>query len=268
MDFVIYFYIFLMGITFGSFFTLAVYRIPLGQDITHNRSYCPNCNHKLSNLDLIPLFSYIFLRGKCRYCKEKIRPRYFLLELFSGIVFILFALSIKMSIYTINISKIIYFIFGLLYIAGLFIISGIEKEKIQIQTSLLIYLIVIESFYIIYLYIVEKANIYRYVIQYIAIAILMIFNVIYYKKKLKNNYTIQNLILLIEMLVFTYEACTILTIIFTLLSIAIKMIIEKIKGISRRNIKNNKQTQIPFGFYLCVTNIITLLITNILIFYR
>ena len=61
MDFVIYFYIFLMGITFGSFFTLAVYRIPLGQDITHNRSYCPNCNHKLSNLDLIPLFSYIFL---------------------------------------------------------------------------------------------------------------------------------------------------------------------------------------------------------------
>ena len=136
MDFVIYFYIFLMGITFGSFFTLAVYRIPLGQDITHNRSYCPNCNHKLSNLDLIPLFSYIFLRGKCRYCKEKIRPRYFLLELFSGIVFILFALSIKMSIYTINISKIIYFIFGLLYIAGLFIISGIDKEKIQIQTSL------------------------------------------------------------------------------------------------------------------------------------
>ena len=114
----------------------------------------------------------------------------------------------------------------------------------------------------------EKANIYRYVIQYIAIAILMIFNVIYYKKKLKNNYTIQNLILLIEMLVFTYEACTILTIVFTLLSIAIKMIIEKIKGISRRNIKNNKQTQIPFGFYLCVTNIITLLITNILIFYR
>lgn len=268
MDFVIYFYIFLMGITFGSFFTLAVYRIPLGQDITHNRSYCPNCNHKLSNLDLIPLFSYIFLRGKCRYCKEKIRPRYFLLELFSGIVFILFALSIKMSIYTINISKIIYFIFGLLYIAGLFIISGIDKEKIQIQTSLLIYLIVIESFYIIYLYIVEKANIYRYVIQYIAIAILMIFNVIYYKKKLKNNYTIQNLILLIEMLVFTYEACTILTIVFTLLSIAIKMIIEKIKGISRRNIKNNKQTQISFGFYLCVTNIITLLITNILIFYR
>ena len=47
-----------------------------------------------------------------------------------------------------------------------------------------------------------------------------------------------------------------------------EMIIEKIKGISRRNIKNNKQTQIPFGFYLCVTNIITLLITNILIFYR
>ena len=89
MDFVIYFYIFLMGITFGSFFTLAVYRIPLGQDITHNRSYCPNCNHKLSNLDLIPLFSYIFLRGKCRYCKTKISAQYPVIEAVNGFGYVL-----------------------------------------------------------------------------------------------------------------------------------------------------------------------------------
>ena len=87
MGAILYLYIFLIGITFGSFFTLAVYRIPLGKDITHTRSFCPNCNHKLGFWDMIPLFSYIFLGGKCRYCKQKIRPRYFILELLSGMVF-------------------------------------------------------------------------------------------------------------------------------------------------------------------------------------
>ena len=65
MNVIIYIFTFLIGITFGSFFTLAVYRIPLGKDITHERSFCPNCNHKLGFLDLIPIFSYIFLGGKC-----------------------------------------------------------------------------------------------------------------------------------------------------------------------------------------------------------
>ena len=81
------------GTVFGSFFTLAVHRIPKNEDITHERSYCPKCNHKLHFLDLIPVFSYLFLGGKCRYCKEKIRPRYLLLEIFSGLVFLLLALS-------------------------------------------------------------------------------------------------------------------------------------------------------------------------------
>ena len=112
MNLLLYIYIFLIGITFGSFFTLAVYRIPRGEDITHTRSYCPKCNHKLSFWDMIPLFSYIFLGAKCRYCKEKIRPRYFILEFCSGLVFVLFALSIKLNIYTLTAQTIIYFIFG------------------------------------------------------------------------------------------------------------------------------------------------------------
>jgi len=53
MDIILYILLFCMGTVFGSFFTLAVSRIPIGQDITHERSYCPNCNHKLSFLDMI-----------------------------------------------------------------------------------------------------------------------------------------------------------------------------------------------------------------------
>ena len=110
---IFYILIFCIGTVFGSFFTLAVYRIPLHQDITHKRSYCPNCNHKLSFWDMIPILSYVFLGGKCRYCKKKIRIRYLCLEILTGIVFLLFAMSLNINFEIINISKLIYFVFGL-----------------------------------------------------------------------------------------------------------------------------------------------------------
>lgn len=268
MDILIYIYIFMIGITFGSFFTLAVYRIPKNEDITHTRSYCPSCNHKLSFWDMIPLFSYIFLRGKCRYCNKKIRPRYFILELCSGIVFVLFALSINLKIEILNLSMIVYFLVGLLYIAGLFIISGIDKERMQIQNEVTLYLIIVEAIYIIYLCIIEKASVYRYVIYLSILAVLTMISTIYYKKKLKNNYTLDCLILLILMIIFTYESCSILTIILTLLSVTIDLIINKIKEKRAKYVKKGKNRSISIGFYLCVTNIITLIITNFMIFYR
>ena len=215
---------------------------------------------------MIPLFSYIFLGAKCRYCKEKIRPRYFILEFCSGLVFILFALSIKLNIYTLTAQTIVYFIFGLLYIAGLFIISGIDKEKINIQNEVTLYLTIVEAVYIIYLCIVDSANIYRYVIYLLTLVILTMANTIYYKKKVKNNYTLDCLILLNIMLIFTYECCSILTVIFTLLAMSIKVLIDKINKKGANYSKTNKK--LPIGFFLCVTNIITLLATNFIIFYR
>ena len=142
--FIIYFTIFAIGTIFGSFFTLAVYRIPLHQDITHERSYCPNCNHKLSFLDMIPILSYIFLGGKCRYCKEKIRIRYLLLEILTGIVFLLFGMSINLLS---DINNIMYLILGILYIAGIIIIAGIDKEKRKIQKSVILYELIVICIY-------------------------------------------------------------------------------------------------------------------------
>lgn len=270
MDFIIYIYVFIIGIVCGSFFSLAIYRIPKGQDIIHTRSYCPNCKHKLSFWDMIPLFSYIGLKGKCRYCKRKISPTYFLLELLSGIVFVLFALSIRFGLDNMNTSVIVYLIFGLLYIAGLFIISGIDINKKQIQHQVLVYLLIIETIYIIYLYVVEKASIYRYAIYFVILVILNLFNIIYYKKRVKNNYTLELLILLIEMVIFTYELCTVYTIILALLCIAMKLLIEIILQKRRKYVKKDKvaEARIPFGFYLGVSNIIVLILTNMLIFYR
>ena len=154
----------------------------------------------------------------------------------------------------------------MLYIAGLFIISGIDKEKINIQNEVTLYLMIVEAIYIIYLCIVDRSSIYRYVIYLLVLAILTMTNTIYYKKKLKNNYTLECLILLNIMLIFTYEYCTIVTVIFTLLAMSIKVLIDKIR---QKRANYNKQNQkLPIGFYLCVTNIITLIVTNSIIFYR
>ncbi|MCQ4871776.1 prepilin peptidase, partial [Blautia producta] len=61
-----------------------MYRVPRKMDFVKGHSFCPSCRHQLGALDLIPLFSYIFLGGKCRYCKKKIGARDTLIELFGG----------------------------------------------------------------------------------------------------------------------------------------------------------------------------------------
>ena len=120
----IFFYLllFVIGTLFGSFYTLAVYRIPKRQDIVHTHSYCPNCNHKLGFLDLIPIISYLFLRGKCKYCKEKIRIRYLILEVLSGSLFVLIAYLFELKIETINITQIAEYSFMVLYVTFIILV--------------------------------------------------------------------------------------------------------------------------------------------------
>ncbi|HAR62959.1 MAG: prepilin peptidase [Candidatus Margulisiibacteriota bacterium] len=79
---------FLFGSVIGSFLNVLIFRIPLRQSIIFPPSHCTTCNHKLSVLDLFPLLSYLFLKGKCRYCKEKIKWHYPLVELLSGFSFV------------------------------------------------------------------------------------------------------------------------------------------------------------------------------------
>ena len=260
---IFYFLIFIIGSLFGSFFTLAVYRIPLHQDITHKRSYCPNCSHKLSFWDMIPILSYLILGGKCRYCKQKIRIRYLLLEILTGTVFLLFAMSLNLSFDKIEISKIVYLLIGLLYIAGIIIIAGIDKERRTIQKSVILYEIILMTIYMIYLYVVEKANIYRYVIYLFVISIFLIIDNTYLRKKLKNYYPYEILELSIIMAMFSYEIGYIITVISTFITIVIEKLLRVIK--EKKKMEKNEEKSFykkPFGFYLVVMNIITIIMIN------
>ncbi len=257
MNIVLYVAMFIMGALLGSFFTLAVYRIPLKKDITHERSFCPNCNHRLEFLDLIPILSYIFLGGKCRYCKQKIRPRYLLLEIFSGMVFLLFYISLKISILSLEISKIVYLIFGMFYLSTLFIIAGIEKEKHFIPTSLLVFSLVISAIYIVYLYIIH-VSIYKYAIYFVLMLTFTIINFISINKKQKQNYMAQILALIMFLAIGVTEEIVILGIILTLFLFAITKVFKHKK----------EEKVVPIGFYLCITNILLLILNNFIVITR
>jgi leader peptidase (prepilin peptidase) / N-methyltransferase len=80
-------YLFLVGLTFGSFFNVVGLRIPKGQSIVKPRSACPSCQHQLTVLELIPVFSYVMKRGRCRQCGGTISPVYPFFELMTGVLF-------------------------------------------------------------------------------------------------------------------------------------------------------------------------------------
>lgn len=80
-DILISVYLGIIGLSLGSFANAAVWRLKNKKDIVKDRSECVHCHHKLSWLDLVPVFSWLFLQGKCRYCKKKIALQYPLVEI-------------------------------------------------------------------------------------------------------------------------------------------------------------------------------------------
>lgn len=258
--------LFVLGIYFGSFFTLATYRLPKKENIISKHSYCPNCNNKLGVFDLVPVFSYLFLGGKCRYCKNSIGIRYFLFEILTGIVFVLFVLSLNINLYEIQTQKIIYLGLGILYFSSLFILAGIDKEKNIIQKSVLWYGIVVASLYIIYSCTFNVQNVYKYAIYLCVMIILMILDIAFFKKNLRYNDTIEILILMLYMLIVTGLYITIFTLLFVILIIGIKNIIIHIKLRKSQKVYNNK-TKKPIVFYMSIANIIMLIGMNFIINY-
>lgn len=81
--------LFIIGIIFGSFFLVVGTRLPKGEDAFFSRSKCDYCNHKLKWYNLIPIFSYLFQLGRCSYCNKKINLEYIIVELITGILFVL-----------------------------------------------------------------------------------------------------------------------------------------------------------------------------------
>ncbi len=90
-QFYIMFYtvVFLFGICIGSFLNVVIFRVPKNESLIKRSSHCMTCGAKIRVCDLIPIFSWIFLRGKCHNCGEKISPRYPIVESLNGLLYVL-----------------------------------------------------------------------------------------------------------------------------------------------------------------------------------
>jgi len=89
-----------VGLIFGSFTNVLIARIPTGESIVTPPSHCPRCGHRLGVLDLVPVLSWLFLKGKCRYCQEAISIRYPAVELLTAALFMGVFLRWGISAYT------------------------------------------------------------------------------------------------------------------------------------------------------------------------
>jgi len=97
----LYIIFFICGLVIGSFIEVVIYRVPRKLSIVKPGSYCPSCNGKIAFYDNIPLISYIILRGRCRNCKVKISYKTFIIEILTGLLFVLNYFFFNLSTQTI-----------------------------------------------------------------------------------------------------------------------------------------------------------------------
>jgi len=114
--------IFTIGLVIGSFSNVCIYRLPRDESLIFPGSHCPKCNKPIKYYDNIPLISYLILKGKCRYCQEKISGQYPLVEFLTGFIYLVLFLSYGLQLRT--------FVY-MLFCSALIIIIFIDlKEKI------------------------------------------------------------------------------------------------------------------------------------------
>jgi len=119
-----FYLVFIFGLVFGSFLNVVVYRLKSGEPIGLSRSFCPYCKTTLKWYDLVPLLSFIYLRGRCRYCRKKISWQYPIVEILSGLIWVIVAYKINFQFSIFNFQSISNFQF-LNFIYYIFILSSL-----------------------------------------------------------------------------------------------------------------------------------------------
>ena len=149
MSLIFYLVAFIFGTCIGSFLNCLIYRLNSRQSFLRGRSFCPHCKHELGFFDLIPILSFIILKGKCRYCGKKISWQYPLVEICTGGLFLLI-LNFQFGGSQFSIFNLLTSIrfFYLLIVSSLFVVVFVYDLKHYIIPDKVIYpLIGITFFY-------------------------------------------------------------------------------------------------------------------------
>ena len=126
---IFYSIIFVLGICIGSFLNVVICRLPKGESLIKNSSHCVKCGSKIKKCDLIPVISWIFLKGKCRKCGNRISLRYPFVEILNAFLYIITFLVMDFNVQSIIIC---------IFFSILIVIGFIDHDFLEIDTRLLI----------------------------------------------------------------------------------------------------------------------------------
>lgn len=155
-----YIIIFLYGIVIGSFLNVCIYRLPKGENIAKVRSHCMNCGYQLKWYDLIPIFSYLCLGGKCRKCKTHIAVQYPLVEAANGVLYLL--------VFWVNGFQISSFLYCFL-VSALMVLSVIDFRTYEIPFGINVFIFVLGIIQVI----ADYVNWLDYVLGFFAVSMFM-----------------------------------------------------------------------------------------------
>jgi leader peptidase (prepilin peptidase) / N-methyltransferase len=107
--------IFVFGLLFGSFLNVCIHRLPLGLSVVTPRSACPECKQPIAFYDNLPVLSWLILGGRCRHCKTPISPRYLLIELLTGLLFVACYWHFGLTLSTLKYCTLAFLLLGLIF---------------------------------------------------------------------------------------------------------------------------------------------------------
>ena len=235
-----YFLIFFIGAIIGSFINVLIIRLPLKINFITGRSACTSCGRVLRLYDLIPVLSFFILKGKCRFCKQKISPKYPFVEALTGLTAVLCYIYFGFTYET---------IFTFVFLSLLIIIAFIDYDTSEIPYSLQITLFIIA---IISCFVFKEIKITTKLIGMICISIPMLLIAMF----IKNTFGGGDIILV--------SICGfILGWKFILFSIIIAFITAGIYSIFLLLFKNKSKKHVfPFGPHICLGIYISILNIN------
>lgn len=153
--------IFIFGITIGSFLNVCILRIPKEEEIVKTPSHCMKCGYRLKWYDLIPLFSFLMLKGKCRNCGEKLSIQYPMIEALNGILYVIVCFATDFTADS---------ILFCLMTSALIVLSVIDFRTFEIPFGINIFLFVLGVIRCIY----DYRNLATYLIGFFAVSVVLL----------------------------------------------------------------------------------------------
>ena len=269
MKIALYVIIFIMGSFFGSFCAYAINRIPKKNSITETKSTCEFCKHKFGALDNIPIMSYIFCGGKCRYCGKKRNSGYFWTELLMGLVAVGIYYSIHGMWGTMSILTLTEFLYLMIFITTITIIAVIDKKNKKIYKPIIFVGLAFGLMHILYLYFTNNAglsSIHRYLLFGAIICVLSMITSKY--KYYKFRYLLEIMMICIYINMFVVYEVFLITAVLTMILLVVNVLIKKrMTKVDNSDIlvDNEVQLDLPIAYLLCISNIIALIVQGIVI---